>query len=130
MSIEENKAAVRRFVEMLDTNDLAALHEVLSPELAEAWSNGINLDWITDHRVSITDIVAEGDKVAVMLASSGIHTGEWEGIPATGIAWTNQGATFFYLENGKIVGHDIIFDDMPILKQIGATVTPPALART
>ena len=126
MSLEENKAVVRRFVEMLDTNDLAALDEVLSPELAQDWSTGINHDWVSDHHVKITDIVAEGDKVAVTLASSGTHVGKWEGIAATGTAWTNHGAALCRLENGKIVDHDIVFDGLNIAKQLGATLTRPA----
>lgn len=124
MSTEQNKATVRRFIEMLDTNELAALDDVLSPELAQDWQGGISMDWVTDHHITVTDIVAEGDKVVVALATRGIHTGDLEGVPATGKSWTNQGSTFFRLENGKIVDMLVLFDSLNILKQIGVTITP------
>ena len=42
MSLEENKAAVRRAVEMFDTLEAGALEDVLSPALAAAWREIMN----------------------------------------------------------------------------------------
>ena len=124
MSIEANKTTVRRFVEMLDTNDLEALGDVLSPELAHALRGGIKTNG--EHNVKITDIVAEGDKVVAVMASSGVHAGDFEGIPAAGKSWTNTGATVFRLENGKIVDITNFFDGLVVLHQLRTTMTSPA----
>ena len=55
-----------------------------------------------DHHIDITGIVAEGDMVAVKLATRGYHTGELHGLPATGKPWTNRVYAFFTLVNGKV----------------------------
>lgn len=79
-----------------------------------------------EHNVKITDIVAEGDKVVTAMASSGVHSGDFEGIPAAGKSWTNTGATLFRLENGKIVDITTFFDGLVVLHQLRETITPPA----
>lgn len=71
-------------------------------------------------------MVAEGDRVAVKLASRGGHTGTWEGVPPTGKSWTNRGMGMAQIEGGRIVEFDNIFDELGHLKQLGATITPPA----
>jgi hypothetical protein len=125
MSAEENKAIVRRLIEALDTDNLAALDTLLSPELVHQWHAGINSGPFSEHHATITDMVAEGDKVVARLATQGIHSGEWEGIPATGKRWTNTGAAFCRVEHGKIVELDFMFDELGHVKQLGATLTPP-----
>jgi predicted ester cyclase len=58
-------------------------------------------------------------------ATRGGHTAEFEGIPATGKQWTNQGVVFFRLADEKIVGVEPFFDVLNHVKQLGATITPP-----
>lgn len=43
MSVEQNKVAVRRFIEALDTYDLGVLGEVCSPEVAQEYHVGGNV---------------------------------------------------------------------------------------
>jgi predicted ester cyclase len=129
MSTEENKALVRRLVEIINAQDLDALDTILSPVLAEAWRQIIPDAYkrFAGHHADITDMVAEGHKVVARLATRGSHSGEWEGIPPTGKDWTNTGAFFVDIENGKIVNVDMMFNELGHLKQLGATITPPAL---
>ena len=84
MTTEDNKAIVRQFFEMIDTNSLTALDDVLSPDIAEGWRGGVNDGPFSEHHVTVTDMVAEGDQVMARIATRGFHSGEWEGIPATG----------------------------------------------
>ncbi len=128
MAAEENKAIVRQFFEMIDTNNLMALDDVLSPDIAEGWRGGINDGPFSEHHVTVTDMVAEGDQVMARIATRGIHSGEWEGIPPTGQRWTNRGVACFRLDQGKIIEEDWLFDALGHLKQLGATITPPASA--
>lgn len=127
MSIEENKAIVRRIVEAADEHDIDALEELVSPDLMPRLRQSLEWAYVTyaGHRMSITDIVAEGDKVWVRLATSGGHSGEWRGIPPTGRQWTNTGVAFYRLSEGKVVEGDWLFDYLDHLEQLGATITPP-----
>ncbi|WP_426560747.1 ester cyclase [Angustibacter sp. McL0619] len=126
MSVEENKAVVQRLVEMVDTLELDSLEEVLSPELAGEWREVLTTLPFSDHHMKITDIVGEGDQVAIRVATSGVHSGEWEGVPATGKRWTNVGFGLARLDGGKIVAEAMLFDELDHLKQLGATIVPPA----
>ena len=68
-------------------------------------------------------MVAEGDMVAVKMATRGYHSGELFGLPATGKAWTNRVYTFFRLVDGRIAEVDAIPDVENHIKQIGGIIT-------
>ena len=125
MSIDENKAVVQRLIEMADTLKLDGLEEVLSPELAGQWREIMTSLPFSEHHMEITDIVAEGDRVAIRVKTSGVHSGEWEGVPPTGKRWTNTGMGFFRLSDGRVVADESLFDELGHLKQLGATIAPP-----
>jgi C-1 hydroxylase len=141
MSTEENKTLVRRFCAALNTaldgrapaalteQDLAVFDEFMTPDLARSTKQELlpqvyNL-W-GDHRIEITDMIAEGDKVWARVATSGGHTGEWKGIAPTGKRWTNSGVLFYRTANGKIAEWSGLFLELNHLMQLGATITPPA----
>ena len=126
MSVDENKAAVRRAVELFDALKPDALEDVLSPELATGWREIMNHLPFSEHRIKITDLIAEGDQVAIRVETRGVHSGEWEGVPPTGKRWTNRGMALARLDGGKIVELEFLFDELGHLKQLGATITPPA----
>src|SRR4051795_3436035 len=110
MSLDENKAVVRRAVELLDTYDLRGLDEVCSPKLAEELRTIMTTLPFSDHHLEITEMVAEDDKVAVQIANRGTHSGEWQGLPPTGKAWTNRAIAIARLEDGMIVEFDSVYD--------------------
>jgi ketosteroid isomerase-like protein len=127
MSVEENKVLVRRFLEALDTNDLGALDDVCSADVARDWGDGINAGPWTDHHLEVKQMVAEDNRVMVVLATRGVLSGEFHGIPPTGAPFTNLGAVMFSLDGGKIDEVATFFDDLDIVtRQLGATITPPA----
>jgi len=126
MSVDENKAVVQRAVELFDALEPDTLEDVLSPELAAGWREIMNHLPFSEHRIEITDIVAEGDQVAIRVATRGVHAGEWEGLRPTGKHWTNRGMALARLEGGKIVELEFLFDELGHLRQLGATITPPA----
>ena len=96
MSIEENKALVRHVVELWNQHDLDAYFEVLTPEYVEHLSTGdVSLEHLKqyahtfltafpDISFTIRNMVAEGDKVAMLVNWKATHRGEYMGIPATG----------------------------------------------
>lgn len=132
MSVEDNKAIVRRFLEAINQQDEAELAAVVAPDLLDENKEG--MQWVhatfAGHRVEITDMVAEGDKVWAHLATSGSHTGEVHGIPPTGKQWTNTGVYFMRVVDGKIVAREGLFDALNMLEQLGATITPPPIPDT
>jgi predicted ester cyclase len=74
MSIEENKAIVRRFIEELNKRNIAIMDELIAPEMVhptlqvrglEAYKQFDTMLWkaFPDWHETILDMVAEGDKV-------------------------------------------------------------------
>lgn len=126
MSLDDNKLVMQRFVEIVDTLKLDAMEDVLSPDIAQDLRGFLETMPFSDHHMRITTMVAEGDQVALRVETSGVHSGEWEGVPATGKRWTNRGMMFARVEDGKIVALEDLFDELGHLKQLGAVITPSA----
>ena len=129
MSMEENKAVVRRTFEAANAQDFDVFDQLMSPELAQQAKDTTRWIYATfgeGHHLDIVDMVAEGDKVMTRFTSRGGHTGEWEGVPPTGKQWTNTGFAYHRLEHGKVVEYETTVDALGHLKQLGATITPPA----
>jgi serine phosphatase RsbU (regulator of sigma subunit)/predicted ester cyclase len=99
MSVEENKALVRRFLEAHAKGDLDALEEMLAPDFVdhnlipgqEPGREGY-LRAFTEYHAAYSDTryviekqVAEGDEVVTSFAVSATHDrGEWMGLVPTG----------------------------------------------
>ena len=84
MSLEENKAVVRKMFEAINKQNLASLDELMAPHFvlhmhaqqARGWK--VNRQVVEDEikafpnfHVTIEDIIAEGDKVCVRLEKQG-----------------------------------------------------------
>jgi C-1 hydroxylase len=127
---EEHKVAVHRLLEAMNAQDEAAFDEIATPTVAQELKGATH--WVyglfEGHHIDVTDMIAEGDKVWARVATRGGHSGEWEGVPATGKQWTNTGVLFFRFADGKISEFDTLFDELGHLKQLGATITPPVAA--
>lgn len=133
MSIEENKAIVRRYQEIYNSNNLDALTEVVSEELstpkimpgipsgiggAKA-AHQIMLAGFPDYQTIIDELIAEGDNVIARITMSGTHTGSFMGIPATGKYVEFTGIYIARIANGKIVEHWGEEDGVSLLTQLG-----------
>jgi hypothetical protein len=141
MSTEENKTLARRLCTTFNTaldgrdptaiteQDVAVFDEIMTLDLARSTKQeflpAVYSLW-GDHRIEITDMVAEGDKVWARVATSGGHTGEWRGVAPTGRRWTNTGVLFIRIANGRVAEWSGQFDELNHLMQLGATITPPA----
>ena len=79
---------------------------------------------ISDYDISIEDILAEEDKVALRAIVRGIHTGDILGIPASGnkIEWGQ--ILIFRVENGKIVEMWEDYDALGLMQQLGMELKP------
>jgi steroid delta-isomerase-like uncharacterized protein len=73
-----------------------------------------------DSRISIESCISEGDTVVSRWTLTGTHQDEFQGIPATGRPVRFTGIEFNKVTDGKIVEHWSMFDNLALLRQIGA----------
>ena len=124
LSTAENKAVSNRVAEAISTGDLDALDELMVPDIAEEFKEGI-----TEVRRAFPDYhgtneiqVAEGDMVANHFVFYGTHRGEFMGIAPTGREVKFTGLTIDRVVDGKIVENWIEGDLEDLLQQIDAVV--------
>ena len=90
MSLEENKAIVRGFIEAYNERKLDLIDDFVSPDYIDHANNvgreglkqliAMGLNAFPDWHETIEDIIAEGDKVWVRLTYTGTHKGEFMGL--------------------------------------------------
>jgi predicted ester cyclase len=140
MSAEENKAIVRRYREIHNSNNLAALDQIVDaniishngvPGLPAGLEGGkmahmMFASAFPDSKVTTEDLVAEGDKVVERFTFRGTNTGSFMGAPPTGKHVTASGMSVFRIANGKIVEHWGENDALGTMQQLGMIPTPGA----
>jgi predicted ester cyclase len=73
---------------------------------------------LTDARFEPEEIIAEGDTVAVRFAMTGIHTGEFLGIPPTGKRIRRVQMAFFHIKDGRIADSYNVSDVYGMLHEL------------
>jgi steroid delta-isomerase-like uncharacterized protein len=76
-----------------------------------------------DYRITIHDVIVEGDKVVTRKTFTGTHRGDWMGVPASGRAVSFGAIDIVRIADGKVVEHWAEFDMLTLLQQIGALPT-------
>lgn len=130
MSTAENKALVRRMIDSWNNGDLAGMSAYWSPGMVHH-SRGGTLDTrqvagamggvmsaFPDLRMTIEDMVAEGDKVASLLTLTGTHTGEFLSIPPTGKSVSISLQGMVRIQEGKVTEHWGVADGLALLEQL------------
>jgi predicted ester cyclase len=79
---------------------------------------------LTDVVFTIDDSIAEGDQVAVRLTASATQSGEFMGLPPSGERYTIPEIHIFRVRDGRIVEHWHPFDQLGMMRQLGAM--PPS----
>lgn len=138
MSVEENKALVRRYQEAYNANRLDALDAILAPDLishnmlpgvpaglqgAKLVHQGLQAAF-PDQHTTVEDLVAEGDRVVMRFTVAGTHKGPLMGMPATGKGYSVPGISIFRIANGRIAEHWGVFDQMSVMQQLGLAPMP------
>ena len=93
--------------EVRGPNGVAQLHDALLPAFP-------------DMELPLLDFVAEGDKVLVRLKVKGTHTGAFGEMPATGKQIDIDVLDLFQFNDGVLVEHWALLDNLGMLKQLGA----------
>lgn len=78
-----------------------------------------------DWNCAIEEMLAVGDKVVVRYRCSGTHTGEWNGIPATGNRFEFTDTIIHRIADGKVVEDWSEYDSLGWMQQLGFQLTPP-----
>jgi steroid delta-isomerase-like uncharacterized protein len=135
---EDYKAVVRRVIEEAwNKGDLAVVNEVVAPDYIfrvaagqeykgpEGLAQSVRMyrTAMPDFHITISDILAEGDRVACRFTVQGTFTGELMGIAPTGKRFTSTGAVFIRFVGGKEVEALEFLDQLSMFQQLG--VTPP-----
>lgn len=135
MSIESNKALVRRYYEeVVNTGEVNRLADFLSPDYAEVHDNvryPIGLDGAEEHvrgvrrtypdlHLTVEQQIAEGEWVATRVTMHGTHQGEWLGIRPTGKPVEVTAVNLDRVVNGRIVEHGGAANLLGPLLAIGA----------
>ena len=138
MSIEENKALVRRYFEDAPRHPDACdeifapsfrfhtiQHASITPQVLESnpESEKAAYAWLRtvwgDYTMTIDEIVAEGDRVVVQWTFNGAHQGEFNGLAPTGKPVSYAGINIFRIADGKIAQVWDIFDRLWLWQQLG-----------
>jgi len=137
---EENKRIARRIIEeVVKQGNLDAIDEVYTEDAVEHTPVGdfsgreeIREGFETirgafsDYTVTVEDMIAEGDTVAVRLTERGTHDGEFMGIDPTGREFEHRTMAFLRLENGKVAEWWVQPDNLGLMQQLGVVEPPGA----
>jgi steroid delta-isomerase-like uncharacterized protein len=140
MSVEENRALIQRFVDkVFNRGNLDVVDEIYAPVYVghtagfpEQTSGpegvkefvGLYRSAFPDLHTTIEDIVTEGDKVAYRWTAVGTHQGELLGVPPSSNRMEITGITIERIEDGRIVETYNNFDQLGMMRQIGAMPAP------
>ena len=130
VSEEANKDLVRRHYEdIVNQNNLDAAEEQMAedfvdhgarpglassgPEAARQAMAALHAV-LPDVRITLDEVIAEGDHVAVRATWRGTHTGPFAGSPPSGKPVTITGMVFWRVANGKLVERWATLDLSPL----------------
>lgn len=71
-------------------------------------------------KINVTNRIAHGNQLTVEWVASGVHSGDYPGLPATGRAFSIPGVTVVVRQNGKIVRESLYYDMKEVARQLGA----------
>lgn len=135
MTIEDNKAVIRRLIEVVDRGDYDAMDELFAADFANHALGSVQKgleplkaivraihETIPDGATTIEDMIAEGDKVVLRRTLRGTHQGStlpmFAGIEPQRkpIEW--QFIHIYRLRDGKIVDHWAQRNDLEVRGQL------------
>src|SRR5829696_8223634 len=124
LTTEENKAVSNKVAEAISAGDLDALDELMAPEIAREFKEGIAKvrRAFPDYHGTNEIQIAEGDMVANRFVFYGTHQGEFMGIAPPGREVRFTGLLIDRVVDGKIVESIVELDMEDGLRQIGAVM--------
>ena len=133
---ERNKALAKRvFEEVLAGGNWELGAQVYAPDFV---NHGLSRDvslkedndaakgWkqaFPDLRMTVQQVIAEGDLVSVLWVAEGTNTGTGNGLPATGKRGRIRGITNWRIVDGRIKEEWSAFDQLSFMQQLGLLPT-------
>jgi steroid delta-isomerase-like uncharacterized protein len=126
-------ALVTESIEAFNAGDTERLLAVVAPDIVihfaeleeplhglETWQQGFELmrRAFPDLEAQIDDVVAADDRVAIRVTFRGTHTGEFQGIPATGRTIRYVSHEFYRVRDGLIAEEWICSDMATLFRQL------------
>ncbi|SRR6266540_7061297 len=137
MSIEQNKALVRRYIEdVWDKRNMAAIDELIAADYIQHTRGvppgregvkqffGMVRAAFPDVTQTAEDMIAEGDKVVWRWTIRGTHTVPFQQLPPTGKQVTITGVNIVRIAGGQLVENWGEVDMLGLLQQLGAIPMP------
>jgi predicted ester cyclase len=139
MSEEQNKRVFERVVEeAYSRGNVDVLNEAFAPNFIEhqagivpPTAEGVKRSIaflrgaFPDMKLTIDEIIASRDKTWARITGRGTHQGPFMGIPPTGKSIVVTVMDVCRFENGQIVEHWGVADQLSVMAQIGALPRPP-----
>ena len=119
---QENKDFIRRYLgELSGVEKLSEIVDrYVSEDDPELKQHIMMYDAVfPKYELNIDDMVSEGDKVVVRATFRGTHEGPLGDIPATHKSVSLMAIIIYRIEDGKIVEHWMVIDQMELMKQLG-----------
>ncbi|MGH2616470.1 MAG: ester cyclase [Thermomicrobiales bacterium] len=127
----------RALEEIMKRGNVEAIDELFASDFAghdtsggtfgrEEFKEGVlaMLTAFSERRVVIADQFVDGDKVATRWQATGVHSGAFNGIPATGRHVSLTGISIDRIAGGKVVESWEVTDDAGLLRQLGVMPSP------
>ena len=138
MSVEDQNAVVRRWMDAWNKQDLDAAENLLAADYVRHDANLPDIDGPAAQREFIAGIfsafpdldlrleqlITQGDLVAARISLRGTHRAEFSGVPATGNEVAFESVEIFRLAGGKIVEQWVLMNAMGLFQQLGAIPSP------
>ncbi len=139
-TVEANKALVRSVYDAFNSNSLDKIDPLLAAKFIDhnptSSADGLKQflaalkTAFPDMTISIDDMIAEGDEVAVRLTASGTQQAPYDNMLTTGSAVKLAAINIFRITNGAIVEEWHIEDQLGLIQQLTPPQPPPTEAAT
>jgi len=128
--IDGNKAIVRRFFDAIESGELDVFDRIVAidyddhlagrtpgRESLKAYFRGLRSAF-PDLKLTVLEMVAEGDRVAVLNSIMGTHQGDFLGMKATGRRVDAMAFQLYRVESGQLAEHWEVADLATLMRQL------------
>jgi steroid delta-isomerase-like uncharacterized protein len=124
MSTEENSVLVQKWVEARNRHDVEAAVALWTEDQQEGIRTAFNgfSQTFPDIHITITELIATGDKVVGRFRMDATHLGPFRTIPATGKTVILTGIDIYTIVDGKLASLTREADKLSLMVQLGVSV--------
>jgi predicted ester cyclase len=137
VSAEINKAVARRLYEEAITQQRPeVLQEIIAADAIDETGGATGREGFYQHlrrindsvgnvRATVTDLVAEGDRVVVFWQMEGVHLGPLFGVPPAGRPFSGRSISLISFRDGQIIRYNVLADRLGVIRQLHGQAAQP-----